>query len=336
MTVDQARDLASASGIKIGQIVWTPLGKDGPPHAMVARQYPLPKSKIASYDPVSLQVSAGPNESGYQLHQVHVLVSVPAPQDATGQQQLDVRLELTDDTGRYDLYHAFANPGQKLDFTVTAVGTSVLDMYVNKRAGRRDALGHRTSDRLQRQGDPGPDAVTIFAPSLLSADFARIAEQIASVENAGAEYLHLDVMDGRFVPNITWGPKIIGDLRKLSPLVFDAHLMIVEPERYVDDFRAVGCDRITFHLEATCHAQRLLAHLRSIGAKAGIAICPQTPVAMLQDVIDDCDTVLVMSVNPGFGGQKFIPRAIEKVREARALIDASQSRVSHRSRRRRR
>jgi ribulose-phosphate 3-epimerase len=164
--------------------------------------------------------------------------------------------------------------------------------------------------------------MTIVAPSLLSADFARIAEQIAAVQDAGAQYLHLDVMDGRFVPNITWGPKIIGDLRRLSPLVFDAHLMIVEPERYVDDFRAVGCDRITFHLEATCHAQRLLTHLRGIGAKAGIAICPQTPVAMLQDVIDDCDTVLVMSVNPGFGGQQFIPRALAKVAEARALVEA--------------
>jgi ribulose-phosphate 3-epimerase len=161
-----------------------------------------------------------------------------------------------------------------------------------------------------------------IAPSLLSADFARIAEQIAAVQDAGADYLHLDVMDGRFVPNITWGPKIIGDLRKLSPLPFDCHLMIVEPERYVEDFRSAGADIITFHLEATPHAHRLLLHVRSLGAKAGIAICPQTPVAMLEDIIEDCDLVLVMSVSPGFGGQRFIPRTLEKLRHARALIDA--------------
>lgn len=162
----------------------------------------------------------------------------------------------------------------------------------------------------------------VIAPSLLSADFAHIADQIAAVEAGGADFLHLDVMDGRFVPNITWGPKIIGDLRKLSNLTFDAHLMIVEPERYVDEFRAAGADIITFHYEATPHAQRLLTHIRSLGAKAGISLCPQTPVAMLQDIIDDCDLVLIMSVNPGCGGQRFIPRAFEKLREARALIGA--------------
>ncbi|MDQ2907926.1 MAG: ribulose-phosphate 3-epimerase [Candidatus Eremiobacteraeota bacterium] len=161
-----------------------------------------------------------------------------------------------------------------------------------------------------------------IAPSLLSADFSRIAEQIALVEGAGANYLHLDIMDGRFVPNITWGPKIVADLRKLSPLPFDAHLMIVEPERYVDDFREAGADIITFHLEATVHAQRLLTYIRALGAKAGISLCPQTPVVLLEDLIDDVDLILIMSVNPGFGGQSYITNSQKKVREARALIDA--------------
>ncbi len=162
-----------------------------------------------------------------------------------------------------------------------------------------------------------------LAPSILSADFACIKDDIASIERAGAAYVHIDVMDGRFVPNITWGPKVVRDLRKHSSLTFDCHLMIVEPERYVEQFVKAGADIVTFHLEATSHAQRLLAHIRSLGAKAGISICPQTPVSMLEDLIEDIDLILVMSVNPGFGGQRFIPRALEKIRQARALVESA-------------
>jgi ribulose-phosphate 3-epimerase len=129
-------------------------------------------------------------------------------------------------------------------------------------------------------------------------------------------------MDGQFVPNFTWGMKIVRDLRRLTTLPFDCHLMIVEPERYVDAFRDAGADIITFHYEATPNQHRLLAHLREIGARAGIAINPGTPVSMLVDLIEGIDRVLVMSVNPGFGGQSFIERALTKVAEVRVLLDA--------------
>ena len=161
-----------------------------------------------------------------------------------------------------------------------------------------------------------------IAPSILAADFSKIAEQITSAEAGGADMFHLDTMDGSFVPNISWGPKIVSDLRKLTKLPFDAHLMIVEPERYVDRFIEAGCQYVTFHYEATPHAHRLLTHLQSAGVKSGIAINPQTPVAMLKDIIEVTDMVLVMSVNPGFGGQPFIEHALAKLVEARELIEA--------------
>ena len=166
-----------------------------------------------------------------------------------------------------------------------------------------------------------PRAVKV-APSLLSADFADIANQIRMVASAGANELHLDSMDGVFVPNLTWGMKIVEDLRKLTRLPFDCHLMIVEPEKYVDRFREAGADVITFHYEATPHQHRLLRHLRTIGAKAGLAINPGTPTSMLVDLVEEIDRVLVMSVNPGFGGQSFIQRALVKIAEVRALLDA--------------
>jgi serine/threonine-protein kinase len=141
LTIDGARDLAGRSGIKLGQIVWTPLGPSGPPHGAVVRQVPAPDSKIASFEPVSLQVSAGPFESGYVIRQVRLLVSVPAAENDTTSQPVDVRLTVTDATGKYDLYRAFAQPGQKLDFIVTALGTSVVDMYVNDQLVGEERLG---------------------------------------------------------------------------------------------------------------------------------------------------------------------------------------------------
>ena len=161
-----------------------------------------------------------------------------------------------------------------------------------------------------------------IAPSILSADFAALAADIARVEAGGADQLHVDVMDGRFVPNITIGPLVVAAIRKRTPLPLDVHLMIVEPERYVAEFVTAGADMVTVHVEACTHLQRTLAHVRELGARAGVALNPSTPPSALEFVLDDLDLVLVMSVNPGFGGQSFIPSAHRKVREIRKLVGA--------------
>jgi len=161
-----------------------------------------------------------------------------------------------------------------------------------------------------------------IAPSILSADFGALAEDIARVEAGGADQLHVDVMDGRFVPNLTIGPLVVEAIRKRTRLPLDVHLMIVEPERYVADFASAGADMMTVHPEASPHLQRTLAQIRELGARAGVALNPGTHPHAIEYVLDDLDLVLVMSVNPGFGGQKFIPAAYPKVRHVRTLLGA--------------
>jgi ribulose-phosphate 3-epimerase len=157
------------------------------------------------------------------------------------------------------------------------------------------------------------EPVVKIAPSILSADFAALADDIARVETGGADQLHVDVMDGRFVPNLTIGPVVVEAIRKRTRLPLDTHLMIVEPERYVGDFVRAGSDLVTVHAEACPHLQRVLSQIRELGARAGVALNPSTPPEVLSYVLDDIDLVLVMSVNPGFGGQKFLSTVYPKL-----------------------
>ncbi len=156
-----------------------------------------------------------------------------------------------------------------------------------------------------------------IAPSLLSADFSRLAEEVRRVEEAGADLLHMDVMDGRFVPNITFGPLVLEALKAHTRLEMDVHLMIVEPERYLADFRQAGAATLTVHAEACAHLHRVVHQIKELGARAGVALNPHTPLDVLDYVLGDLDQVLIMSVNPGFGGQRFIPAAVEKIRALR-------------------
>jgi len=154
-----------------------------------------------------------------------------------------------------------------------------------------------------------------IAPSILASDFAKLGDDVRAVEQGGADVIHVDVMDGHFVPNISIGVPVVASLRKATRLPLDVHLMIERPEEYIERFAKAGANRILIHQEATVHLDRALTMIRENGAQAGVAINPATPVATLTDVLDKVDTVLVMSVNPGFGGQKFIPGAIEKIRQ---------------------
>jgi ribulose-phosphate 3-epimerase len=161
-----------------------------------------------------------------------------------------------------------------------------------------------------------------IAPSILSADFGKLAQEVAAAERAGADWIHVDVMDGRFVPNITIGPVVVRAVRKATRLPIDVHLMIVEPERYVEDFAAAGADILSVHVEPSYHLSRTLQHIRTIGKKAGVVLNPHTPPEAVAYVLELVDLVLVMSVNPGFGGQAFMPEILPKVRAIRKMIDA--------------
>jgi ribulose-phosphate 3-epimerase len=168
----------------------------------------------------------------------------------------------------------------------------------------------------------------LIAPSILSADFAKLAEDVATIEHAGADLVHVDVMDGHFVPNITVGPLVVSALKRVTTLPLDVHLMIADPDRYLEAFVEAGAAMLTVHIEALPHLHRTLTRIRQLGSKAGVAINPSTSVEAIRDVAGELDHLLIMSVNPGFGGQSFIPRTIEKVEAARALLASVNSQAA--------
>ncbi len=164
-----------------------------------------------------------------------------------------------------------------------------------------------------------------IAPSILSADFARLAEEVSRVEAAGADWLHIDVMDGHFVPNLTVGPPIVDALRKVTTLPLDVHLMMTNPDEFIGEFAEAGADYLTVHVETCPHLHRTVQSIKERGVKAGVTLNPATPAVTLSEIVRDADLILIMSVNPGFGGQKFIPSSLQKIAEVRGLIDRTRS-----------
>lgn len=161
-----------------------------------------------------------------------------------------------------------------------------------------------------------------IAPSILSADFSRLGEEIKAVEKAGADLIHVDVMDGHYVPNITIGPGVVSSLRKTTSLPFDVHLMIEDPDRYIDAFVDAGSNILTVHAEAVTHLHRTVQYIKAKGARAGVSLNPATPLVCIEEILPDIDLLLIMTVNPGFGGQKFISGMLPKIRKARELVQA--------------
>jgi ribulose-phosphate 3-epimerase len=171
-------------------------------------------------------------------------------------------------------------------------------------------------------------APVLLAPSILSADFANLGRDVAAVEKGGADLIHVDVMDGHFVPNITIGVPVVRALKRVATRPLDVHLMIEEPDRYIDEFIAAGADMVSVHVEAVPHLHRTITQIRKLGARAGAVLNPSTPAGALEDIAGDLDFVLVMSVNPGFGGQAFIPHSIEKLGRVRRVLDAAGSKAA--------